>query len=127
MTIRTAFILTLASLATCACTVTRGPATPTLSAEASNQELVERGLGFAQRHCAACHAVEAGGSPNPQAPPFEAVINQQGLSAETLKPWLRNSHDFPAMMNFAIDPERIDELATYMLTLRDASYKPAIQ
>ncbi len=127
MTIRTAFILMLASLATCAFAVTRGPATPTLSAEANDQRLVERGLGFAQRHCAACHAVESGGSPNPQAPPFEAVINQQGLSAETLKPWLRNSHDFPAMMNFAIDPEKIDELAAYMLTLKDPAYRPAIQ
>lgn len=127
MTVRTAFILMLASLATCACTVTGGPATPTLSAEASNQGLVERGQGFAQRHCAACHAIETGGSPNPQAPPFDAIINKQGLSAETLKPWLRNSHDFPAIMNFAIDPERIDELAAYMLTLKDPTYRPAIQ
>jgi mono/diheme cytochrome c family protein len=127
MTIRTAFVLMLASLAACACTVTRGPATPILSAEASNQGLVEHGLAFAQRHCAACHAVETGGSPNPQAPPFDAIINQQDLSAETLKPWLRDSHDFPAMMNFAIDPEKIDELAAYMLTLKDPAYRPAIQ
>ena len=29
--------------------------------------------------------------------------------------------------NFAIDPERVDELAAYMLTLRNPAYKPAIQ
>jgi len=44
----------------------------------------------------------------------------------TLKPWLSNSHDFPAMMDFSIDPERIDDLASYMLTLRSAKYRPEI-
>lgn len=87
----------------------------------------ERGLAFAEAHCAECHAVRPGISPNPQAPAFEAVINTAGLDLGTLKPWLRNSHDFPVMMNFTIDPERIDDLAAYMLTLKDPAYKPAIQ
>ncbi|WP_257541473.1 hypothetical protein [Sphingobium sp. CFD-1] len=45
----------------------------------------------------------------------------------SLKPWLRDSHNFPAMMNFAIDPEQIDDLAAYMTTLQRRDYTPPIQ
>lgn len=127
MTIRTTLILALAALATSACSQTPPPTPLTSGTRVNDPVLVERGLAFARARCAACHAIKTGASPHPQAPPFEAIINRQGLGAETLKPWLRNSHDFPAMMNFAIDPERIDELAAYMLTLKDPAYKPAIQ
>ncbi len=86
-----------------------------------------RGLAFAQAHCSICHAVTAGrSSPNAEVPAFEAVVNTQGLAVATLKPWLRDSHNFPAMMNFAIDPDQIDDLAAYMMTLKRPDYVPPI-
>ena len=86
-----------------------------------------RGLAFARQNCSRCHAVQPGqSSPNVEAPPFEAVVNQPGLSAATIKPWLHDSHNFPAMMDFAIPPGQIDDLAAYMLTLQRSDYVPAI-
>lgn len=98
------------------------------SAAASGSGQSSRGLAFAQANCSGCHAVTAGrGSPNPEAPPFEVVVNTQGLTAATLKPWLRNSHNFPTMMNFAIAADHIDDLAAYMTTLQRSDYTPPIQ
>jgi mono/diheme cytochrome c family protein len=79
-----------------------------------------RGRAFAVAHCASCHAVGAPGiSPNPEAPAFETVVNTPGLTPATLSDWLRNSHNYPDAMNLTIDADRIDELAAYMMTLRD--------
>lgn len=86
-----------------------------------------RGLAFAQQHCSACHAVDTGISPKPEAPSFEAIINTPGLTARTLNPWLRDSHNFPEIMNFKIAPGQIDALAAYMLTLKNPDYRPPIQ
>src|SRR3546814_9512741 len=69
-----------------------------------------QGLAFSQEHCSACHAIDTGISPKPEAPSFEAIINTPGLTARTLNPWLRNSHNFPEIMNFEIAPEQIDTL-----------------
>lgn len=81
---------------------------------------VERGLEFAQAHCAACHAVVRDHfSPNPQAPAWEDVVAKEGLTHETLTYWLRHSHNFPEIMNFEIADDQVDALAAYMLTLRD--------
>ena len=103
------------------------PAPPSTRVAADRAPSEQRGLAFADARCAGCHAVTPGISPNPQAPPFAAVINTPGLDLATLRPWLQNSHDFPAMMDFAIEPEHIDDLAAYMLTLKDPAYRPAIQ
>ena len=86
-----------------------------------------RGLAFARAHCSACHAIDAGISPKPQAPSFAGLVNAPGLNADTLQPWLRNAHDFPEIMNFSIAPGEIDALAAYMLTLKDPGYRPPIQ
>ena len=81
-----------------------------------------RGLDFAQAHCSGCHAVTALSiSPHPEAPPFDSVVNTRGLTDATLKAWLRNSHNFPEIMNFDVDPGHIDDLAAYMLTLRESN------
>jgi mono/diheme cytochrome c family protein len=86
-----------------------------------------RGLDFARAHCAGCHAVTPSqGSPNPEAPPFEAVANQRGLTGATLRQFLRDSHNYPAVMDFKIDRTAIDDLANYMLTLKSSRYRPAI-
>lgn len=84
------------------------------------------GHAFARASCAACHAIEPGAisSPNPQAPSFPAIVNQQGLTAETLSSWLRNAHNYPTEMEFELDSKRVDELVTYMLTLKDPDFRP---
>lgn len=95
--------------------------TPILSVQA------KRGLAFAKTRCAGCHGLtKDAGSPNPEAPPFEAVANQDGLTRSTLSEFLRNSHNFPAAMNFAIAPREGDALAAYMLTLKRPDYRPGI-
>lgn len=85
-----------------------------------------RGLAFAQTNCGSCHAVATGVSSNAAAPTFADVINDPELTAETLTPWLRNSHNFPDIMAFEISPEHIEDLAAHMLTLKDPHYKPRV-
>lgn len=107
-----------------AATVKADSAEPTTTAPRG--EAAARGLAFAQSHCASCHAVAGGTSPLADAPPFADVINDPDLSDETLLPWLRASHNFPAIMNFEIQPDHIDDLAAHMMTLKDPNYKPRI-
>lgn len=84
-----------------------------------------RGLAFAQAHCSGCHAVAPGQfSRNSEAPPFEHVVNKEGLTAETLTYWLRHSHNFPEVMNFDVDDKQVDALAAYMLTLKERPVRP---
>lgn len=84
----------------------------------------QRGIAFAQSHCASCHALSGNISPNPEAPPFARVVNSAGLTPGTLSGWLRNAHNFPEVMDFTIEDANIDDLSAYMLTLRDPNYRP---
>lgn len=112
-------LLALAILA--AGTVAAAPATPKLSKPA------QRGLAFAEQRCAACHGVTANApSPNPESPAFEDIANTPGLTRETLRVFLRDSHNFPDAMNFKVPPRRIRDLADYMVTLQRPDYHPAI-
>lgn len=104
-----------------------GQVKPGESARSGGTTPVDSGLAFAMIHCSACHAVGAGISPKPEAPSFEHIGNTNGLTAQTLKSWLRDSHNYPEMMNFAIAPEHIDDLADYILTLKSEGYRPPIQ
>lgn len=84
-------------------------------------------MALAQGACGGCHAVERYGvSPNPDAPPFAAIANQQGLTRETLGTWLRDAHNYPEEMDFYLDDGEVDMLVEHMLTLRDPDYRPAI-
>jgi mono/diheme cytochrome c family protein len=101
---------------------------PPVQEGAPHSAAASRGHEFAQAHCSRCHAVAGGRfSPDPNAPPFEAVVNAPGLDAQTLGSWLRNAHDFPRVMNFEVEPARIDDLTAYMLTLRSNDYTPPTQ
>jgi len=85
------------------------------------------GLAFAQASCGGCHAVgRQSVSPNPEAPPFAAIVNQEGLTGNTLAAWLRNAHNYPAEMKFSLERRQVNELVSYMLTLRDPNYRPGI-
>ena len=110
--------LILSALAACA---PKAPATATPSLSA------QRGLAFAKANCAGCHAVEGSGtSPNAEAPAFAAIANMPDLTGETLRQYLRDSHNYPAAMNFTVEPAEIDDLADYVVTLQRADYKPDI-
>jgi mono/diheme cytochrome c family protein len=85
------------------------------------------GLTLAQTSCGGCHAVgQRSVSPNPEAPPFAAIVNQEGLTGNTLAAWLRNAHNYPAEMKFTLERRQVDALVGYMLTLRDPNYRPGI-
>ena len=85
------------------------------------------GLAFAQGSCGGCYAVERHDlSPNPDAPPFAAIVNQRGLTQATLGDWLRDAHNYPEEMEFYLEGPEVDALVDYMLTLRDPAYRPAI-
>jgi mono/diheme cytochrome c family protein len=83
-----------------------------------------RGQVLAQAKCGGCHAVgRYGRSSNPNSPPFPAIVNQEGLTAETLSTWLRGAHNYPTEMDFYLGEREVDELVAYMLTLRDPNYR----
>lgn len=112
-----ALALTLA-----ACAPTKLPTRQVI--ELTGQEA--RGYAFAKANCAGCHAITANAaSPNPEAPPFDAVVNTKGLTARTLETFLRDSHNFPGQMAFEVDPAKVDDLTAYMLTLKRPCYQPA--
>ena len=92
----------------------------------SNLSPQARGHSLATASCAACHGIKRHSimSPNPQSPSFPTIVNQQGLTRETLTSWLRNAHNYPAEMEFELDPRSVDDLVEYMLTLSDPNYKP---
>lgn len=76
--------------------------------------------GFARRACSGCHAIEQGGlSRNPSAPPFHAVANRPGVTLASLTNWLRNAHNYPDEMNFALTDDEEGALAVYIYSLRD--------
>lgn len=113
--------LALTALALAACQTAPKPQVIELT------EQQARGYGFAKAHCAGCHAITANATaPNPEAPPFEAIVNTKGLTARTLETFLRDSHNFPGQMAFEIDPAKVDYVTAYMLTLKRANYHPPI-
>jgi mono/diheme cytochrome c family protein len=100
----------------------REATTPSLPPSAS------RGFEFAHAHCSGCHAISAGRfSPNPDAPPFDSIINTPGLTSATLETWLHDSHNYPQIMNFEIEPSHIADLSSYMMTLVNRDFVPPAQ
>ena len=98
------------------------PADPPAAAAATP---AARGEALARSTCAGCHAIgPAGTSPNPNAPPFAAVVNREGVTADTLAAFLRDAHNYPREMDFSVHERAVDDLAAYMLTLRDPAYRP---
>ena len=86
-----------------------------------------RGLEFAQQRCSGCHSVvENSSSPNPESPPFEDIANRPSVTAQTLQQFLRDSHNYPAAMNFEVENTRISDLAAYIVTLKKPGYRPLV-
>lgn len=83
-----------------------------------------RGQELAQVSCSSCHAITLyGHSPNPNAPPFGAIANQEGLTRETLATWLRDAHNYPIEMDFYLAESDANGLVDYLLALRRADYR----
>ncbi|MBV7265527.1 hypothetical protein [Erythrobacter ani] len=81
---------------------------------------------FVEAACGGCHAVEPPFlSPNPASPTFEAIANNPGVTDETLASWLANAHNYPEVMDFDLEPEQIEQVAEYLVTLRRDDYVPA--
>ncbi len=78
-----------------------------------------KGLSYAQKVCAQCHAVSGrqATSPNANAPTFRAVANTPGMSPTALAVFFRTPHS--TMPNLVIEPEAMDDLIAYILTLKD--------
>ncbi|MEQ1784360.1 MAG: hypothetical protein ABMA14_23650 [Hyphomonadaceae bacterium] len=76
------------------------------------------GRSYADAACASCHAVAAGQtrSPNPNAPTFETIANVPGMTLMALNVALHTSHK--TMPNLIIEPDRIEDLAAYLHTLK---------
>ena len=85
----------------------------------------ERGrLAFVQAACGGCHAVEPPWlSPNPLAPRWVDIANRPDLSEASLASWLADAHNYPEEMDFDLDPDQVDLIAGYMLTLRSPDYQ----
>lgn len=123
--------LTLAAMALAAAVTAAQPSASAAAGAAKPRPALSagarRGLSFAQQRCSACHAVIANRiSPNPESPPFEDIANRPGVTRATLRQFLRDSHNYPAAMNFRVEQARIRDLADYVLTMKKAGYRPVM-
>ena len=76
-----------------------------------------RGEQIARQWCANCHVI--GGNPAgpvPQGPPSFQMVAHSGMSADQLRAFL--SHPHGAMPNLALTRTEIDDLISYLETLR---------
>lgn len=54
--------------------------------------LAAQGQAFAQVSCSGCHGIEREQRSPTSAPSFAVIVNQEGVSSETLSVWLRGAH-----------------------------------
>lgn len=98
---------------------------PPMVGEATSPSPDTRAPAFVEAACGGCHAVEPPFlSPNPRAPSFAAIANRRGLSEKSLADWLAEAHNYPEDMDFTLTRKQIDQIAAYMVTLREAGYVP---
>ncbi len=77
-----------------------------------------KGLAYASRVCAQCHAVREGDelSPNPEAPSFGDIANTPGVTGISLAATLHSVHE--NMPNFVLAPNERDNIVAYILSLK---------
>lgn len=125
MTHRLTFIAA-ATLALTACATAPGTDNPPpMVGKATSPSPDTRAPAFVEAACGGCHAVEPPFlSPNPASPSFAAIANRPGLSETSLADWLAEAHNYPEDMDFTLTRPQIDQIARYLVTLRDAGYVP---
>jgi mono/diheme cytochrome c family protein len=77
-----------------------------------------KGGKIAQQWCSSCHLVgpTAPSGPVPQGPPSFQTVAKSGMTAEQLRAFL--SHPHGAMPNLTLTRAEIDDLISYIATLR---------
>ena len=117
-------LASIAALALSACALASpqgSAASPSTSVASSAPDDAATGLRLAEARCSGCHAVTPGQvSPNADAPPFASIAQRSGLTQSSAGNWLGQSHNFPDQMDFYLDSDQAEQLATYLLTLREA-------
>ena len=113
----------LAALGACQTPGSENP--PSMLGKATSSSRDTRAPAFVAGACGGCHAVEPPFlSPNPRSPSFAAIANRHGLSEKSLADWLGEAHNYPEDMDFTLTRPQIDQIAAYMVTLRNAGYVP---
>ena len=113
----------LPALAACQAPGSENP--PPMVGKATSPSRDTRAPAFVEAACGGCHAVEPPFlSPNPRSPSFAAIANRHGLSEKSLADWLAEAHNYPEQMDFTLTRPQIDQIAAYMVTLRNAGYVP---
>ncbi len=125
MTQRLLFLAPLALLALSACQTPGTDNPPPMLGKPTARSPDARAPAFVEAACGGCHAVEPPFlSPNPRSPSFAAIANRTGLSERSLADWLSEAHNYPEDMDFTLTRPQIDQIAAYMVTLRNAGYVP---
>jgi mono/diheme cytochrome c family protein len=82
-----------------------------------------RGIAYAQKTCAGCHAIlfEDLASPNPASPPFKVVADTPGMTRTALSVFFQTPH--PTMPNLLVEGDDADDLIAYILSLKGEGAK----
>jgi mono/diheme cytochrome c family protein len=78
---------------------------------------IAAGQAYAQKVCAACHAVlvNENMSPLAEAPTFQSVADTPGMTEMALTVWLQSSH--PTMPNIVLKPDDLRNVVAYIHSL----------
>ena len=88
-----------------------------LSAVGDAQAAAPRGESLAQSWCSQCHAVKRGqSSANPAAPRFADVAAEPSMTEYALRAFLKTPH--PTMPNIMMKPDDMDDIVSYILSLK---------
>jgi len=92
------------------------------TASAQSRGDVKKGLAYAEKVCAECHAVRAGetNSPKADATPFDTAMRVPGMTPLALNVFFQSPH--PTMPNLIVTGQNRDNLIAYMLSLKGATY-----
>jgi mono/diheme cytochrome c family protein len=85
--------------------------------------LAQQGEAFAQVSCSGCHSIKPYERSPTSAPSFAVIVNQEGVSEDTLSVWLERAHNYPQEMDFYLQEAAVRSLVAYLLTLRDPNFK----
>lgn len=86
-----------------------------LRAEPQDSGDAEEGFIFAKAVCANCHAIVSDEtSPSPEAPTFDEIAEQSGMSAKSIVERIQAVH--PKMPNIPMERQELIDLAAYILS-----------
>lgn len=85
-------------------------------AAAADEGDAKAGLDYAKLYCSSCHGIADEDSPLPEAPRFDDVAHQSGMTPTALQVWLQTSH--PTMPNIVVAPKDMQNVIAYILSLK---------